>query len=353
MTVEPEPSTPEPASHGLQPSEPSAALRRTTPVTVVAGGDEAALLAVRLGAGLAAADPGERVAVIAESAAPEPATGVDWLVVGAVEGDRTEGCPCCRSRLDLVQAIRLVLERPRPAQRVIVVVDPARDLSTVTQTILSEPDLQRLVDLDSVIATVDAVSLGTRLALDLPFDDALGLQRLAVADRVLVARAIDLTDDALGRVLRAVRTVNRFGYVAVPSVSPIDMSALVDLRAWHGAPQLAAARLEEPFVVADGADLPVTVHCEVDGLLDPDAVETWFDQVIAAHGPRLLRLQGAVAVTGQEHRVCCRGVRSYATSHSEQEHPPGDRSLRSVVAIVGYGLDADALRHEFESTRLS
>ncbi len=352
MTGEPEPSTPEPASHGLQPSAPSGPPRRTTPVTVIAGGDEAALLAVRLGTGLASADRRERVAVISEAAAPEPTPEVDWLVIGAVEGERTEGCPCCRSRLDLVQAIRLVLERPHHADRVLVVVDPRRDISTVTQTILSEPDLQRLADLDGVVTTVDAVSLSTRLALDLPFEDALGLQRLSVADRVLVARAIDLTDDALGRVLRAVRTVNRFGYVAVPSVSPIDMSALVDLRAWHGAPQLASARLEEPFVLGDEVERPVTVHCEVDGLLDPDAVETWFDQVIAAHGPRLLRLQGAVAVTGQEHRVCCRGVRSFAVSHSEDEHLPGERSTRSVVAIVGYGLDADALRHEFESTRL-
>lgn len=324
---------------------------KRVPVTVIAGRDEAALLAVRLGVGLASGQVSERVTVIAETAPPEAAPGVDWLVLGAVEGERTEDCACCRSRVDLVQAIRLAVERPLPAQRVLVLVDPSRDLATVTQTLLSEPDVQRLADLDAVIAAVDAVALGTRLALDLPLEEDLGLQRLAVADRVLVARAIDLTDDALGRVLRAVRTVNRFGYVAVPSVAPVDMAALVDLRAWHGAPTIATTSLSEPFHLDEGDECPITVHCEVEGLLDPDAVETWFDRLIAAHGPRLLRLQGAVAVTGQDARVCCRGVRSFAVSHSEDEHPPSGRSGRSVVAIVGYGLDADVLRREFESTR--
>lgn len=324
--------------------------RRRTPVSVIAGGPEAALLAARLGGGLVTATQPERVAVVAETEPPEDVGDLVWLTIDAIEGERTEGCSCCRARLDLVRALRLLLERPRPAERVLVLVDPARDTATVTQTLLAEPELQRLVDLDGVIATVDATALATRLAVGLPFGDELELQRLAVADRILVSRAIDITDEALGRVMRSLRTVNRLGYLAAPSLTPLDMAVLVDLRAWHGAPVLGSSRLQEPMVAADG-HLPVTVHCELDGLLDPEAVDEWFDRVIAQHGPRLLRLQGAVAVRGHEHRVCCRGVRSFAISHSEDEHPADQRSERSVVALVGYGLDADTLRDEFASTR--
>jgi G3E family GTPase len=324
---------------------------RRTPVTVVAGGNEAALLAARLGGGLVNGALPERVAVIAESPAPEDVGDLHWLTIDALEGERTEGCPCCRSRLDLVRALRLLVERPRPVDRAIVLVDPTRDTSTVTQTLLAEPEMQRLVDLDGVIATVDARAMATRLAVGMPFGDQLDFQRLAVADRVIISRAIDITDDALGRLLRTLRTVNRIGFIAVPSITPLDMGMLVDLRAWHGAPTLAAASLVEPMVAGD-TQVPTTVHCEVDGTLDPDAIDEWFDRVIAQHGARLLRLQGAVSVAGQEQRVCCRGVRSFAISHSEDDHAIDRRSDRSVVALVGYGLDAETLRDEFASTRV-
>jgi G3E family GTPase len=337
-----EPATPPDSADSPEPGR--RAVPRRTPVTVVAGGPEASLLAARLGSGLVSGSIPERVAVIAEGPAPEDVGDLVWLTVDAVEGERTQGCSCCRSRIDLVRALRLLLERPRPVDRAIVLVDPVRDTSTVTQTLLAEPEMQRLVDLDAVIATVDATAMTTRLG------DELELQRLAVADRVIVSRAIDVTDDALGRLMRSLRTVNRLAFLAAPSITPIDMGMLVDLRAWHGAPTLAASKMVEPMVTDQG-HLPVTVHCEVEGPLDPEAVDEWFDRVIAQHGSRLLRLQGAVAVHGQEQRVCCRGVRSFAISHSEDDHPAGHRSERSVVALVGYGLDADALRDEFAATR--
>jgi len=325
--------------------------RGLTPVTVIAGGHEAAVLAARLALGLRDGVCPEQVAVVAEAPAPEPVGEIAWHVVRPLEGSRTEGCDCCRVRLDLVGAIRLVLERPTPPQRVLVVASESSDVSTIAQTLLSEPAMQRLVDLDGVVATVDAVARATRVALGLPFDDEMGLARLAVADRVLVSRADDLTDDALGTVMRSLRTINRFGFIAAPAVSPIDMSAIVDLRAWHGAPPLGSARMVEPVVVADGTQWPVTVRCELDGFCDADAVDEWFDHLIAQLGSRLLRLQGAVAVDGHEHRVCCRGVRSFAISHSETEHRADERSPLSIVAVVGYGLDADAVRAEFEATR--
>jgi G3E family GTPase len=342
---------PEAAAAAGDPIDPTgSADTLRTPVTVVAGGVEAALLAARLGCGLMDATHPERVAVIAEAPPPEDVGGLDWLTIDAIEGERTAGCVCCRSRLDLVRALRLLVERPQPVDRAIVLVDPVRDASTVTQTLLAEPEMQRLVDLDAVLATVDARIMATRLALDLPFGGALELQRLAVADRVIVSRASDATGDALARLMRSLRTVNRLGFIAAPSITPLDMGRLVDLRAWHGAPTLATTALREPLIADDG-NVPVTVHCEVDGALDAAAVDEWFDRVIAQHGSRLLRLQGAVSVLGQEHRTCCRGVRSFAISHSEVEHPAGRRSARSVVALVGYGLDADTLRDDFAATR--
>jgi len=333
----------------VNPTEPPHPPHFPAPVrvSVVAGGPEAALMAARLAQGLASGARPERVGVIAEVPSPEPDPAVSWIAIAAIEGERTEGCGCCRSRLDLVSSIRLLVERPRPVERIIVVVDPARDISTVTQTVLSDPDLQRLVELDGVIVTVDAVAAATRLAVEAPFAGALELQRLSIADRIVVSRADDVTDDALGRLLRSVRTVNRFGFIAVPAITPVDMGLLVDLHAWHGAPLVGPNNAAEPIVLAPGDVLPMTVRCEVDGVLDPDAMDEWFDRLLAEHGIRLLRLQGAVSVAGQPHRVCCHGVRSFASSHSEIEHLPEHRSNHSLVVVVGYHLDAESLRSTF------
>ena len=320
-------------------------------VTVVAGGPEATLLASRLAAGLATGSRPERVGVIAEVPSPEPDSSVTWIKVASIEGERTEGCPCCRCRLDVVSSIRLLVERPRPVERIIVLVDPGRDVSTVNQTILSDPDLQRLVELDAVLSSIDAVAMATRLALDLPMAGSLELQRLAVADRILVSRAGELSDEALGRVMRSVRTVNRFGIIAAPALLPIDVGTLVDLHAWHGVPMVGPANASEPLCVEEDDDVPMTVRCELEGLLDPAAIDEWFDRLIAQYGARLLRLQGAVAVVGEEHRVCCQGVRSYASSHSELEHLPQDRSAHSLVVVVGYRLDEASLRSSFLSAR--
>jgi G3E family GTPase len=130
---------------------------------------------------------------------------------------------------------------------------------------------------------------------------------------------------------------------------PIDMGTLVDLHAWHGVPMIGPANEPEPLLVGPDDDVPMTVRCEVEGLLDPDAIDAWFDRLIGQYGVRLLRLQGAVAVVGEPHRVCCQGVRSYASSHSEAEHLPRERSTHSLVAVVGYGLDALSLRSSFLS----
>ena len=272
-----------------------------------------------------------------------------WLTMSAVEGWRSAGCDCCRVRLDVVEGLYLLASRRSPPERVIVVLGPDDDISVATQTLLSDPDMQRLFELDGVITTVDAVALSTRLGLDLPLASTNELERLAVADRILVVRGDEVTDDSLYRVLSTLRTVGQFGLCGVPSVLPIRIEKLVDLHAWHGFPSARLTTMTQPIVLECDVELPTTVTCAVEGTLDPDAVEAWLDEVVAVHAKHILRLQGAVSVFGQDCRVCFHGVRSYASSHSEVEHHIDRRSTKSLIAVVGYGLDVEAIQRGFQS----
>ena len=322
--------------------------RDVVPVTVVTGGPEALVVSHRMRDVWGA----HRVSVLAHVSHDSVEADTSWLRLLPVEGYRTSGCECCRVRLDLVEGLRLLVERRARPDHVIVVLDPLCDLSTALQTLLSDPDLQRLIALDAVIATTDAVALSTRLALGLPFGTQSELERLSVADRILVVRGGELVDASLHRAMVSLRTVAGFGLIAVPSVWPVDLHHLAGLNAWHGAPALDPPAAAEPITVEDGFDLPQTVLCAIDGDLDPAAVEEWLDEIVAVNASRILRLQGALSVAGQEFRVCLHGVRSYASSHSEQMHGAEERSTRSVVAISGYCLDADVIRSGFDATSL-
>lgn len=321
----------------------------TVPITVVAGGAAAASVI-----GAASAPAG--VSVIAPAALLDAPAGAGRIVTVADVAERSPGCPCCRSRLDLVDGlVRLARRRQRP-DRIVVGLEPSDDVVTALRTILAEPELARLVRLERVVVTVDAVALATRLASDLPFGDQLLLDRLAIADAVLVARSGDLGGASSERLLATLRTIARFGTVHPLPQADRPGRAVCGPDRWHGSPDLEPNLELMPVRVDDGDVVPDTVVLEQAGALDSDGTDDWLNGIIARHGRRLLRLQGVLAVAGLPWRVCCRAVGSAAMSHPELEHPPGTRPqrpgpARSTVVITGRALDAADLAAGLDAAR--
>lgn len=312
----------------------------TVPVTVVAGGPEAAAVVSALAArpGVAAIAPSGMLA--GRGRRPTVAATV------ADVAERRPGCACCRVRLDLVDGLVRLVRRRIPLEAVVVGVGAHDDPATAIRTILSDPDLSRLVHLDSLLVTIDAVSLATRLATGLPFGDQLLLDRLAMADRVLVAGSGRLTAEAVERLGAVLRSLARFG----PVQEMTEATIVRGLAAWHGCPNVEPAVDAPPFD-SGGAVVPETVVLEQAGALDPDGVDEWLHGLLARHGRSTLRVQGVLAVAGMPWRVCCHAVRSFTASHPEQEHPTNRRCDRSFVAVAGFGLDADELATGLEATR--
>jgi G3E family GTPase len=324
-----------------------------TAVTVVAGGADAERLVAQLAWDIAAHEGPGSVAVVSETD-PQPASsvatrvGVRWITAPAVEGTRQADCMSSASRLDLVTVMRLLIERPAPVRHVLVLVAPERSVATVAHTIIAEPELRRLVALDSVCAVVDGSTLSTRLALDLPFGSRPELEALAIADRIVVAGANRLTSAAWDRTARSVRTLNRLGPVWAPSIRAVGVGGFLGIEAWNGAPAIGPSNAAETLVVDDPDDLPTTIALECDSPLDAEACEDWFDELLARDGVRLLRLQGEVAVDGEDHLVWCRGIYDFATS----EAAPRDqaRPNHSRIVVVGHGLCARTVRQHFEDS---
>lgn len=300
-------------------------------VTVVAGGAEAGGLATGLAASLA----GDGVALVGPPEALAQAVEVPGVVVVPVApatGYRSVGCACCSVRADLVDALRMVLDRRNRPRRAVVVTH--HDLVGATQTLLSDADLFRRITLDGVVASCDGSALSTRLATGGPLGTEEEMATLATADVVAIVGGDRLSGAGLQRVRSAVRRVNRTGPVVSPAAGAEPFRSFVGLCAWRGR---LASRPAPTTVPRDGA--PSTVVLEVDGRLDAEGVRAWLDRVIDEHAPRLLRLQGELCVADHERGVDCVGIRSFVTT-------TGGRTLSapaSHLSLVGRELDADEL----------
>jgi G3E family GTPase len=86
--------------------------------------------------------------------------GIDGQLIVAEEDAVIEinnGCVCCTVRTDLVSSVNELLERYGDRlERLIVETSGLADPAPVLQTFLADPDIRDRVELESVVAVVDA-----------------------------------------------------------------------------------------------------------------------------------------------------------------------------------------------------
>lgn len=295
---------------------------------------------------LLAERPG-RVAVIHAGAGPRRTHA--WSTT-AVEEELVhcspDRCPCCSVRLDLVIAATDLARRRHRPDHLIIEVGGDADGAAVLQTFLRDPDLRSATEVDAMITVVDAPSIAH--LVDGRGDLAVHRQlreQIALADRLVVNRT-DLTTD------RASEQLMWTLHYANPRARAIK----------SGGPDLGARLLETGSFTREGivadqcrvatrpvtADGPTVVRLAVTGALDRDALSSWVDDLHHTHGGDLLRIQGVLAVEGDDHRWVARGVRT--TLELDDGPPWADGELRaSRLWLVGRGLDDAELGSELVS----
>jgi G3E family GTPase len=327
------------------------------PVTVVHGwldsgaGELAAGLAERAGPGVALVHPA--------STPPEPASGVERVAVREQVGHRSPGCPCCALRVDLVDALGRLTRRRVPPARIVVVELPGADAATTVVTLLEDPALHRSLRLDGVVVCLDGPATATAVATHgttgaWPHDSL--LDAVLLADHVWVGGVDRLTHEGIRSVALGVRGLNPLA--PVDATAP-DHRTMLAIRAWSHAG--VAARLDRmcalphpsaqhPDDGTGGDGTTGSTLLEVDGALDPDRVEDWLDTLHGTVGARLLRIEGVLALDGEDrprHVLGCR------TAFSQQRGPrwrPG-QARRSRLRLAGRSLDVGDLAVHLRACR--
>jgi G3E family GTPase len=247
--------------------------------------------------------------------------GLDHLFVERIDGDMmmlAAGCLCCTIRGDLVSALENLLRRLdngriAPFRRLIIETTGLADPAPVLQTLLGHPYLAMRFRIDGVVAVVDAVNGEATLARHVE-----AVRQVAVADAIVIAKS-DLADaqtDAVVAHLSAInpgaRRLDRAKGEAIAEklfdLGPFDPAAKhPDVAGWLAAEahsQEHAHHHEHDHAHDPNRhDAAIRAHCLVrDEPISPQALDLFLTLMRDAHGPKMLRMKGIVALADDAAR---------------------------------------------------
>ncbi len=291
--------------------------------------------------------------------------GLDHLFVENMDGDMmlmASGCLCCTIRGDLVQALEDLLRRLdngriKPFRRVVIETTGLADPAPILNALMGHPYLALRYKLDGVITTVDAVN---GLATMARHREA--LRQAAVADRIVLTKT-DLPEAAALSVELGLRLdeLNPGAPRLQAAKGEATAKALFSAGLFSAdskIPDVAAWLRAEAFEGRDHHhhgghnhghdhhhahdpnrhDASIRAFCLTrDAPLDPRAFEIFLDLLRHAHGPKLLRVKGIVALADDPDRpVVIHGVQHlFHPAVRLAGWPDADRRTRIVLIVDG------------------
>jgi G3E family GTPase len=291
--------------------------------------------------------------------------GLDHLFVEKIDGDMivmSSGCVCCTIRGDLVATLEDLLKkrdngRIAPFRRVVLETTGLADPAPVLHAIMYHPYLMLRYRLDGVVTLVDAIN--GEATLDAHQE---AVKQAAVADRLVIAKT-DLPEGAarLPSLLARLKRLNPGAKILIGAEGEATPAAVLDcglydaegknprLAQWLGAQEVEAAREDHHDhdhghhdhrrhapADANRHDDHIRAFCFASETpLAPGAFDMFLDLLRQAHGPRLLRVKGVVALSDDPARpVVIHGVQHvFHPPHRLSAWPDADHRTRIVFIV--------------------
>ncbi len=308
-------SLPDPASVDLAPQTP-------IPVSVLSGflGSGKTTLIRRLLANPTARDTAVIVNEFGE-------VGLDHLLVETAEEDTVllgNGCLCCATHGDLVQALRSLLDRRErrelPAyERVIVETSGLADPGPILQTLMSDPLRLSRYHLAGLVTVVDGVVGEKTLAT---YGEAERPARLA--DRLLISKG------DLAAVKDLAVTLSELAPTTILDGGVPDPALLFDFP--PDEPR------EQSFDGAAHSEGIITIARTFDQRFTKQQLETWLSFLVAHYGERILRLKGIFRIVGEDRALAVHVVQHVRHRPQSLDHLSDNQPAGQVV-IIGSSFD--------------
>lgn len=309
---------------------------KAIPTTVVSG---------FLGAGktslinrLVAARAGEeRIGVVVNEAGD---IGLDGDLLGDVSDDVVEiadGCVCCTSQGELLDAVTRLRQAAGELDRIIVETSGLADPGPVIDALAS---IAHVLRLDTMVAVVDAVHALDQLdRLESPE----ALRQVQLATHVVISKSDLAEGDAVERVDARVSALNPYAQVIAASHGALDPELLLD----HFAFAIDdGGRDDHHEHEHDHDHLDVEVFSlELRQDLDAGRFDGWLGGLIMLKAPDLFRIKAILALHGEPRRQIVHGVQSYVESAAGRDWQSGEPRTSRIV-IIGRDLESERWRNE-------
>ncbi|MCE4226172.1 GTP-binding protein [Methylobacterium sp. C25] len=280
--------------------------------------------------------------------------GLDHLLVETLDEDMIllgAGCLCCTVRGDLISALEDLLrkrdnKRIKPFRRVVIETTGLADPAPILHALIAHPYLSMRFRLQGVVTVVDAVNGASTLDAHPE-----AVRQAAVADTLVMTKA-DLPGAEPEALTARLRALNPNARLAGPDVAAETLlgglfgldGKSADVRAWLGAEDERATGHGHHHHHHHGYDhhdvnrhdaAIRAFHLVSDTPVPRPAFEMFLDLIRSAHGPKLLRLKGLVAMADDPDRpVVVHGVQHVVhTPVTLEAWPDGDRRSRLVLIV--------------------
>jgi G3E family GTPase len=310
-------------------------LQDPIPITVVTGflGAGKTSLVNRLVAARAGV---ERIGIVVNEAGE---IGLDGQLLGDVTDDVVEiadGCVCCTSQGELLDAITRLHRAAGRLDRIILETSGLADPGPVLDALAS---ITHVLRLDTLVTVVDAVHALGQLDRERSPE---AHQQVQLATHAVVSK-IDLADDAAVDALCArIGALNPDAQIIVAPREALDAELLLDR--FSLAARETAVGHDDHGHDHDHLDVDI-FSLELAGELDAARFDGWLGGLLMLHAPDLFRIKAIVALAGQPQRQVVHGVQTYVESAPGRGWEPGEARTSRIV-IIGRNLDGARWRDE-------
>ena len=279
----------------------------------------------------------------------------------------SDGCLCCTVRGELVDTLADLIDRMQtgriaPLKRIVVETTGLADPVPVLQAVMGHPALAQALRLDGVVCVVDAVNGPSTLDAH---EEA--VRQVAVADRIVVAKADLAGTDAVAALAARLRRLNPSAPILDAADGATGAAALFDCGLYDPATKTADVRRwlgeahdhdhdhHDHDHGEDGHhhhrhDRRVTAVSLVHDRPVPfSTIEAFLDLLRATQGEKLLRMKGVIELAEDPERpLAIHGVQKLMHPPAQLPRwPDGGRGTR--IVLIAFDLPEDYVRRLFSA----
>ena len=275
------------------------------------------------------------------------------LVESGIEDvvELTAGCLCCSLSNELLDALELVSARQDEFDRLLIETTGVADPSSIVQTFLTDPIVERFFQLEQVICVVDA-----GLVEDWLEETEEALRQIVMADVLLINKADTVNEVYLKEIEEHLKSINPYtvifsganGQFPTKQILETKLSDQASFESRMHAMRAHQNQVQRPALDISGNQHKVntfTLTFDRPFILD-DLFSLQIHRLINLYRDQVYRIKGIMHVDNYPHKVILQSVRTNCVL-TDGSPWSAEETKESKLVFIGKGLKKEAFERMF------